>query len=74
MHPCQNRKIFSDENDDKVLHNSMFWDTFIHSLLFQLVPGMMAEPEGISESHLRKVLLTPLLQKVAHSASMMEVP
>ena len=67
-------KIFSLGDDDKVLHNSVFWDTFIESLLFQLIPGMMAEPEGISESRLRKVLLTPLLQKVAHSVSIMKVP
>ena len=65
------KKKFSVRDDDKVLHNSVFWETFIQSLLFQLIPGMMAEPEGISESHLRKVLLTPLLQK---SVSMMKVP
>ena len=57
-------------NGKGVLHNTTFWSQFFQSLVFELSAGLVEPPRN--EAEVRHQLLTPLLNKVAHCASMMK--
>jgi hypothetical protein len=71
------KSIFSPPtpNGRGMIHNSSFWAKFFRSLLIDLSGGLMVLPEYVrNEAEVRKYLLTPLLENVAHCISMMLLP
>ena len=61
-------EIFSLPN---TLHNAEFWRTYFQGLLFDLGLGLSICRGHTSEAEICHYLLTPLLKKIAHAASMM---
>ena len=62
-------------NGKGVLHNTTFWSQFFHSLVFELSAGLVIHRgPPRNEAEVRHQLLTPLLNKAAHCASMMKAP
>ena len=62
-------------NGKGVLHNTTFWSQFFHSLVFELSAGLeVHHGPPRNEAEVRHQLLTPLLNKAAHCASMMKAP
>ena len=62
-------------NGKEILHNRTFWSQFFHSLVFELSAGLEVHPgPPRNEAEVRHQLLTPLLNKATHCASMMKAP
>ena len=54
----------------ETLHNEHFWKVYFHSLWYDLSPGLSICKVTKNEAEVRHYLLTPLLKKTAHAASM----
>ena len=61
-------------NGKEILHNRTFWSQFFNSLVFELSAGLVHPGPPRNEAEVRHQLLTPLLNKAAHCASMMKAP
>ena len=62
-------------NGKEILHNRTFWSKFFQSLVFELSAGLVVHTgPPRNEAEVRHQLLTPLLNKAAHCASMMKAP
>ena len=64
-------EIFSLPN---TLHNAEFWRSYFQGLLFDLCLGLSICRGHTSEAEICHYLLTPLLKKIAHAASMSLAP
>ena len=58
----------------EMLHNSEFWKTHFWVLWFELTAGLSVCRGERSEAEIRHYLLTPLLKRTAHAASMTLAP
>ena len=62
-------------NGKEILHNRTFWSQFFHSLVFELSAGLVVHTgPPRNEAEVGHQLLTPLLNRAAHCASMMKAP
>ena len=59
-----------------LIHNSSFWTTFFHSLMFDMSSGLLVRSGGHqkSEAEVRQELISPLLRRVAHCMSSVVAP
>ena len=64
-------RVFNDTS----LYNTSYWNTFIHTLLFDISGGLVVRPGHVrSEAEVRYNLINPLLKHVVNRIAMIKAP